>query len=127
MADRWFLALLVVRSRVQSEMPDESLADVQYRLVNASDPEAAYTRALELGRWEGQSYRNDQGQEVRWEFLGLRDLRELSDGQPVDGSEIFSELHRGDPSKLVMPKDKLTVFWLEANRDRTVEEVLENE
>ena len=124
---RWFAALLILKSRVASELPDQPLADIQYRVIQAPDAEAAYLRALAIGRSEEHSYQNADGREVSWSFIGLRDLRELPDGQPSDGSEVYSQIAHSSPKKLVVPKEKLTVFWLEANKERTVEDLLEED
>ena len=125
--ERWFSAVLILKSRVASELPDRSLADIQYRILRAPDAEAAYVRALAIGRSEEHSYQNSEGREVSWSFIGLRDLRELPDGQPSDGSEVYSQIAHSDPKELVVPKERLTVFWLEANEDRTVEDLLEDD
>jgi hypothetical protein len=122
--ERWFAAVLVLKSRVASELPHEPLGDIQYRILQAPDAESAYRRAIAIGRSEEQSYENADGREVSWSFLGLRDLRELPDGRPADGTEIYSQIARSNPNELVVPKEKLTVFWLEANQDRTVEDLL---
>jgi hypothetical protein len=124
---RWFIAVLVVRSRVGSQTDEQPLLDLQFRLIHADDSEAAYTRALELGAQSGQSYRNAEGHEVRWEFMGLNDLREVDDQHLQDGTEVYSQLARDDADKAVVPKGKLSVFWAEANKGRTAEDLLENE
>jgi hypothetical protein len=125
--DRWFVAVLVVGCQVKSEVPDSPLADLQYRLVTAPDRETAYSRALELGRWQVEKYLNNEGQEVTWEFVGLRDLHEIRETALVDGLEIYSQIIHREPASLVMPKDKLSAFYLDGKRDLTVEELLEGE
>lgn len=124
---RWYVAVLVVQSRVGEAPSEERLVDLQYKLVRAADAEGAYERALELGRLEATSYKNSEGQEVRWEFAGLYDLYEIDDEKLEDGTEIYSNLLRRDPDDLVMPKERLSVFWIEANKDRPVRELLEDE
>jgi hypothetical protein len=39
--DRWYTALLVAQSAIRSEMTSESLTEIQYRLIQAADPEEA--------------------------------------------------------------------------------------
>jgi hypothetical protein len=125
--DRWFVAVLVVGCSVKSEVPASPLADLQYRLVTAPDRETAYSRALELGHWQVEKYLNSEGEEVAWKFVGLRDLHEIRESTLVDGLEIYSQIIHRDPASLVMPKDKLSAFYLEGKGHLTVEELLEGE
>ena len=123
---RWFVALLVVESR----LPDSGskvLVDLQYRLLAAADPEAAYEAALEIGRREKFNYPNAEGEMVRWSFVGLRDLVELDTSHLLHGTELYSDLVRAEPDKLTVPKERLSVFWTEANKNKTARELLEDE
>src|SRR5262245_15592097 len=123
---RWFVAVLVVESR----MPDSGekvLVDLQYKLLAAADPEEAYRAALALGKNEAHEYVNAAGERVRWKFVGLRDLVELDSASPSHGTEVYSDLVRAEPDKLVMPKERLSVFWTEANKDKTARDLLEDE
>src|SRR6266487_3045084 len=122
---RWFVGILVVRSRVNDKTGADPLVDLQYRVIHSVDLEAAYTRALELGRQAGQSYRNAAGAEVTWEFAGLHDLREVDDRELSDGSEVYSHMVHGDPNGYVVPKEKLSAFWAEANKHRTAQDLIE--
>ena len=124
---RWFVGVLGVRSRVNDGAVAAPLVDLQYRVIHAVDLEAAYTRALELGRQAGQSYRNAAGAEVTWEFVGLHDLREVDDHELSDGSEVYSHIVHGDPNGYVLPKEKLSAFWAEANEHRTAQELLDRQ
>ena len=124
---RWFVGVLVVRSRVDSDVAGPGLLDLQFRLIHAADPESAYTRALELGRHAADTYRNVDGNDVNWEFIGLHDLREVDDESLSDGTEVYSQLARDDAQNAVVPKSKLSVFWYEANKHRTAQDLLENE
>src|SRR5262249_16966174 len=122
-AKKWYLAVLVVASRVDDNCPASPLVDLQYRLLQAADAEEAYRRAHELGTTETHSYKNADGADVHWEFLGLNDLRELDDPELRDGVEVFSSLKREEPEEFVLPKEKLQVFWFEANKDKTAREL----
>ena len=124
---RWYVAVLVVRSKVADGSLEVPLVDLQYRLVRAADPEAAYSRALELGQAEGQSYRNAEGATVTWEFMGLHDLREVDDAELSDGVEVYSHLVRNDPSEYIVPKEKLSAIWAEANKHKVALELLDDQ
>lgn len=123
---RWFVAVLVVESRLP-DSAEKVLVDLQYKLLTAANPEAAYQAALHLGEAQAHEYTNSAGEKVRWKFVGLRDLVELSSSGPSHGTEVYSDLVRAEPDKLVMPKERLSVFWTEANKHKTARELLEDE
>ena len=111
-------------------LPDSAekvLVDLQYKLLTAANPEAAYQAALQLGEEQAHEYSNAAGEKVRWKFVGLRDLVELGSSAPSHGTEVYSDLVRAEPDKLVMPKERLSVFWTEANKHKTARELLEDE
>lgn len=124
---RWFVAVLVIRSRVDDGVAGPPLLDLQYRLIRAPNAEGAYDRALELGRHAAHAYRNAAGKQVTWEFVGLRDLCEVDDEELADGTEVYGYTVRGEPDRFAVPKERLSVFWAEANKHRTAEELLETE
>jgi uncharacterized protein DUF4288 len=121
----WYSAVLVVRARVGDESPDGSLIDHQVRLIQAVDAEAAYVRALALGPSAQHSYPNAEGVRVSWEFVGLADLDEIQAADLEDGVEVYSWRGRGRAEDVVLPKEKLAVFWVQANRDRPVRDFLD--
>ena len=126
--DGWYIAVLVVGAHMKSEVPDDHpLSDLQYRLVKAPDRETACLRANELGRWQVEKYLNSQGEDVTWEFVGLRDLHEIRGGTLDDGVEVYSEIIHREPAGLVMPKEKMKVFFFDGKEHLTVEELLEEE
>jgi hypothetical protein len=123
-AMKWYVAVLVVASRVDDGREDSPLVDLQYKLVRAADHESAYRRALGLGIAEAHSYKNADGANVSWEFAGLHDLREVLDDELRDGVEVFSVLERAAPETFIRSKDQLEIFWIEANKDRTAADIL---
>lgn len=122
---RWYAAVVVVRARIDDASQYDYLIDHQVRLLRASDAEAAYVRALELGKAAEHSYKNGDGETVRWEFVGLADLDEIQGTAIEDGLEVYSWRQRGQAQEAVVPKDKLAVFSLAANAERKVEDLLE--
>lgn len=122
----WYAAVLVVQCRVEDDSPQgDVLYDRQIRVLRADDPESAYVRALELGHDQASSYDNAEGKKVLWEFVGLANLTELLDDEITDGTEVYSELERGDPRAAVeTDKGKLTAFWAETNKHKTAAELL---
>ena len=120
----WFAAVLVLRSSVGAGWDDDPLLDCQVRLLECPTAEDAYRRALELGTAEECAYQNQDGEDVRWQFLGLHDLTQLDDA-PASGAEVYSWRTRDPDAFVVVPKDSLTVFWVAANSHKTVRELLD--
>ena len=120
----WFIAVLVLQSRVGT-WDDDPLVDHQVRIVRAADAEGAYRRALELGRGEETEYKNEDGERVSWQFLGLSCLDRLHE-DPVDGLEVYSWRTRGGGAQFVLPKDQLEVFWEPTVRSKTAREILDD-
>lgn len=85
-SQRWYVAVLVISSRVADEASGQPLLDLQYRLVRALTNDDAYERALAMGRQEAHSYLNADGRTVTWECLGLHDLSEIQASDLSDGT-----------------------------------------
>jgi hypothetical protein len=121
MEKQWYVATLILQCRIENTAQKLKTADEQVRVLRAPDIEAAYGKALQLGKNEEHSYENMYGQIVYWEFLGLADLEELPLDETIeDGTEIKSRLLRKkDPMSLVQAKEHLTVFrWERDQRAR---------
>ncbi len=117
----WYLAILVVASRVEGDPSATPLVDRQYKLIRAPHAEDAYRRALELGAAESHDYEVEAGR-CFWEFVGLFDLIEIDAEDLRDGVEVYYEMQRADPRDFVTAKEQLRVFWtdemsLEARAD----------
>lgn len=121
---KWYVAETIVRCRVGKARGRKVVYDRQIKVLRAANHEAAYKRALRLGRDENHHYKNSSGEIVYWEFIGLADLDTLTEGKIGDGMEIHSRLQRGDPKAEVCGKRDLTVFWLERNKHKTAAELL---
>jgi len=106
----WFMAVLVRGAHVGGTLDDHRLGDLLYRLVEATDAEGAYERALELGRGASDEYDDEDGTRVTLAFLGLADLTEIGTGELVHGTEVYSQLLHSRPSEKVVAKEELTVF-----------------
>lgn len=123
MSERWYVAVLVVSSKINGKRSTPTV-DFQIRVFKSSDDEAAFIKANELGAKEEHSYENSDGETVSWHFDGLHDLQELSVNNIEDGTEVYSMLNDGNPRDYIMPKDRLTVFWVAQNKDKTAKEIL---
>jgi hypothetical protein len=58
-------------------------------LFRAEDFDAAFQRALELGRAEEDDYIGGEGEKVRWRLKEIISLDIL--GEELDGAEVYSE------------------------------------
>ncbi len=66
-------------------------------VFRAGDWDAAFRRALELGRLHEEEYQNEAGEAVRWvlaEVISLDRVRSAS----LDGAEVYSEITEVEPS-----------------------------
>ncbi len=106
----WFMAVIVRGAHVDGTLDDERLGDLLYRLVEATDAEGAYERALELGRATVDEFDDEEGTHVTLGFLGLADLSEIGPGPLEHGSEVYSQLLHDKPSEMAVAKEELAVF-----------------
>jgi hypothetical protein len=106
----WYMAVLVRGAHVNGALDDDRLGDLLYRLVEATDAEGAYERALELGEKAREIYDDEDGTTVTLGFLGLADLTEIGVGELGHGTEVYSQLLPRNPLEMVVEKEELTVF-----------------
>ena len=111
MNERWFVAVLVSSSHVDAGTDEQPWVHYQIRILRAIDADAAYEKALFLGRSEEKSFRNVYQQPVRRIFDGLHDLMEVDSDVIESGTKIYGW---GQPDRAweVLPKEKLTAFWI---------------
>ena len=125
MAEKWYVATLLLRCKVGDQDVGPWTVEEQVRLLNASSHDSAYERAIHLGELENQSYANSSGETVYWEFIGLADLADLDTEAIYDGIEIKSRYIKStNPTELALRREDLLVYWAEANRDRTANDIL---
>jgi len=104
----WWCATILMCSTVRDEEAGLLVCDEQIRVIKAVDFDAAFERAISVGKDQEHSYENMYGQVVKWEFLGLRELKEISDETIGDGTEITSKILKVDnPVNLIHRKDEL--------------------
>ena len=106
----WFMAVLVRGSFLDGVLYDRELGDLLYRLVQASDAETAYQKAVQLGQESTDTYSGDDGKTYSLQFLGLADLTEVSAPRLEDGVEVYLQLTTGRPPDMVVAKEELTAF-----------------
>ena len=67
----------------------EDLYEDAILLIHADDETAARTRGEASARRSNHSYANATGEDVRWEFREVLDVKQLFDDEIHDGSEIY--------------------------------------
>jgi hypothetical protein len=77
---------------------------------------------VQIGQDEELSYKNEEGEQVAWELLGLSELAEITG--PKDGDEVFSWLTHGQGSAFVHKKTQLSAF-ADPTDTRTAREILD--
>ncbi len=107
----WFLAEIVEEIRVAGSK--RNIVHMNFVIVHAPSPEAAYVRAVKIGKEGDTSYMNERGKQVTIRFRGLRNLDVIYD--PLeDGCEIMYMEKLGVTEKgirkLVRTKRELEVF-----------------
>lgn len=118
---QWYVAVLLFRFEVERDADEDLPVRHEMRLIRAHDDQAAYERALVIGRTQQREYQNVHGQLVRWRFLGLHDLVWLHDGAPGtatirhltprDGVCLYSFRLPASRAWEVLPKEELRPFY----------------
>ena len=104
----WYASRLILKCTVGNQISDFLFSE-QVRLIEASNAEEAYTKALKLGQEEECEYLNSEQQKVVWTFKGLFDLDCINSLQ--DGAEITSKRFIDQSSdNLIVAKDELSIF-----------------
>jgi hypothetical protein len=86
---RWYVAQLVLAIAVGRRKT--VTVHVNTVLVRADSPTEAHDKALALGRGEELRYQNARGEQVRFKFLGLRELTVVHDELEHGCELLFSE------------------------------------
>jgi uncharacterized protein DUF4288 len=107
--NKLYVAVLVLQSRVANREED-LIVDHQVRIIRAPSGAEAYKRAIGLGKVENASIKDQAGETVTWEFLGLSELDHVDERQLQDGGEVFSWRTRGAGIEFVKKKEELAVF-----------------
>jgi hypothetical protein len=92
----WFSARVRLVSLVGEQRASHWMDCVH--VFRANDWEAAFQRALELGRSHQEQYRNDSGTSVRWTLAEIVSLDMLGT-DVLDGAEVYSEIREAEQSE----------------------------
>lgn len=107
----WYLAYIVLEMRPSGA--ERSRVWLNTHLVRADSPDEAYTKAIELGLKQENTYMNAEGGTVECRFLGLNNLQviwgTLEDGVEIDYDE-YDGLTDQEVEGFVTERNNLAVF-----------------
>ena len=85
----WYLAKIVFRI-ICGEGDHVAQFDEQLRLIRASGIREAFTKGQMMGMREEETFFNTEQQLVRWQFINVSELYQLS--ELIDGAELYSRI-----------------------------------
>lgn len=89
---KWYAAKLLSRVEVDDHRKERTLLEESIRILRATDERDASARSEALGRAEQVEYENFEGRTVRWRFVKVLEIQDLSETKLSDGMEVFSRL-----------------------------------
>lgn len=107
----WYLADLVLEITVEGD--SRNVVHINAHLIEASSPDRAHEKAMDLGRSSQHDYPNSEGRPVSIRFRGLKSLVAIHD-EMVDGAELFYDERVGLTEEevrcLVKSREELAEF-----------------
>ena len=95
----WYLAKVVYRI-LCGEGNHLAQFDEQLRLIQAGNKEEAFLKAQTIGRNEEETFYNSKEQLVKWEFINVSELYQLS--ELIDGAELYSRIEEKENADAYM-------------------------
>jgi len=89
----WYLSKIVFQI-VCGEGGHTPQFDEQLRLVSASSKDEAFLKSQELGKKEEETFYNEKDQLVRWSFINVCELYQIT--ELIDGAELYSRIEERD-------------------------------
>jgi hypothetical protein len=93
---KMFLVKLIFNVRIGST---SDVFDEQTRIIKANDELDAFIKAKALGRAEEEVFVNDKNEEVRWKFIDVLRIFDLSENS--DGEQIYSISLKEEPEQYI--------------------------
>ncbi len=89
----WYLVKLVFQI-ICGKGEHKAQFEEQIRLIQASNPQAAISKANELVEKEAHPFLNQSEQFVHWQLIAITDIYSFETG--IDGASIFSTISEED-------------------------------
>jgi hypothetical protein len=95
----WYVAKIVFRI-ISGEGHHDAQFDEQLRLISAESDKQAFEKAARLGQICQDSFMNSDRQQVRWEFIDVAEINQLS--ELTDGAELYYQIQEPADADLYM-------------------------
>lgn len=92
----WYSAKLLFESTINGCIPEKSLCEESIRILQGENDQHARGRAEAIGRSAEHEYLNESAEVVKWTFVSVLELQDLSETDLHDGMEVFSALFHRD-------------------------------
>jgi hypothetical protein len=89
MTIRWFSVRLIFRATIDGKPSVDDLFEESYRVVRADSEASARARSEALGRDSAHAYRNEEGENVDWEFVRVAEVQDMARDELGDEDEVF--------------------------------------
>jgi hypothetical protein len=93
----WYVAKIVFRI-VSGNGNHHAQFDEQLRLVSAETEYEAFEKAYSLGQSSQESFKNNQSETVKWQFIDVAELNPISELR--DGAELYYQIHEAPNADL---------------------------
>ena len=99
----WYVAKIIYNINLEKGMYAPEF-DEQLRLIEASSPEEAFSKARKIGKEGEESFKmNDRKTIINWEFIDVMEVLEL---ELSNGSEISSSIQEKTSGYINFIKEK---------------------
>lgn len=95
----WYVAKIVFRI-ISGEGNHDAQFDEQLRLISAETDKQAFEKATRLGQICQDSFLNNASQQVRWDFIDVAEISQLS--ELTDGTELYYQIQEPADADLYM-------------------------
>lgn len=103
----WYSVRLLFESKIDAAVDDQVLCEQSICVVQATSETEAFDKAEKIGHSKSHSYKNEDGENVRWIFRGIQEVQDLCEEVIVDGTEVFSLLfYKGQAAVLENEKSR---------------------
>ena len=93
----WYVAKIVFRI-ISGEGNHHAQFDEQLRLISAESEYEAFEKAHNLGQTSQDSFKNNQSETVKWQFIDVAELNPISELR--DGAELYYQIHEAADADL---------------------------
>jgi len=111
----YYSARLLVLCLIDDGKPiNDCTCDYPFIIFKAKNEEAAFNKAIEIGKKQETIYKNEQGNDVRWVLAEVEEIWSL--GKDIDGIEVGSIMDQWETDTPITythkfnPSEKFPIF-----------------